>query len=465
MTAYDDQGLLTEAPPQDHQAEVSLLGALMMDNQYIDDALRIVKAEDFYEPRHQIIFAAIADLARNNMAADLVTVANKLVAAGKLDAIGNRAYLVEVQEDVYSAANSDRYAEIVKEKAIQRRLMQHSAALFSKAQRMEGELSQLLEFAEKGLFEITSKNSSDTIRSQSEVAESYLRGLDEVVRSHDDPTIKESWIQTGIPPLDDLMFKFDPGLATAIFAESGHGKTVLAMQICDAQDRRGIHSAFINYEMPEEQLLGRYIQTRTALPAWRLRTGDLSDQELGLVYKEAARYAAGDCCIHLDNPKGLASVFEFRRRVRWYKKEFGIKVAVFDYFQKACVPGYRWSTRNEELTVASNLLMETASEFSIHLFPLSQKNRNDAGRVEKRPVMGDMKDTGSLGHDVNNIIAIWLPWLIPGDDKWKRMHPKNVVDLIVLKQREGPTGSAKVWWNPDLIRFQTLSSEQEALPL
>lgn len=458
-------GTPEKVTPHDIKAEKSLLCAMMIDNGYIDQVLSIVKRGDFYEKRHQFIFDAILALAGERGLVDIVTVADKLVKAGELDKIGGRIYLSDLLEETYTAANCERYAKIVQEKSTQRKIMHHSAKLFSKAQSMEGELNDLIEYAEKSLFDITTRNSSGVIRTQAEVAESYLRGLDEAVKAHDDPSIRQRWIQTGIPELDDKLFKLDAGLATTIAGESGHGKTVLAMKICDTQDQRGIHSAFITLEMPEEQLLGRYIQGRANLPAWRLRTGALDDEELALVYKEAARYSSGDCCIHLDNIKGQPSVFEFRRRVRWYKREFGIKLAVGDYFQKFVAPGYKWGNRNEELTMISNLLMEIASESSIHLILPAQKNRNDAARMDKRPVLSDLKDTGSLGHDVNNVIFIWLPWLIAGDRNWMTQHPKNIAHLVIVKQREGPTGAVPIYWNENLIRFESLRSHQEVLPV
>ncbi|MGB5105551.1 MAG: DnaB-like helicase C-terminal domain-containing protein, partial [Candidatus Zixiibacteriota bacterium] len=275
----------------------------------------------------------------------------------------------------------------------------------------------------------------------------------------DHPEIQKRWLRTGLTELDNLLFRLDPGLMTIVAARPGDGKTVLTLQLCDWLDRCGTATAFISLEMPEEQMLLRLATTKTEIPMWKIRTGDLSDQELLRVYDEAARYGSGECRLHLDHIKGKKTPFEVRRRLRYFKREFDIKLAVVDYVQLLTATGRKWGTRNEELTFISSFLMETASELGIHLIDVSQMSRPEKGKPDREPQLEDLRDCGGLEQDANNVIFIWHPYRATRD---KIEFPDNYAHIILRKQRQGPTGRVKLYWDCERVRF---TSMMEALPV
>jgi replicative DNA helicase len=442
-------------PPQDHHAEQSLLGAMLIDNHYIDNVCAIVNRDDFHEKRHQLIFDAIVSLAERNIAADLVTVTNELVTLANLEAIGGRAYLVELQEDVYSAANCERYAEIVREKALLRRLMRTSTEILSRAQNNE-DPKELIEYADRKFFELAAGSGNSEMRSQAEVAKSALAGLDETLQAREHPEIRKRWLRTGLSELDNLLFRLDPGLTTIIAARPGDGKTVLSLQICDWLDRCGIASAFVSHEMPEEQLLMRLVCMKTEIAAWKIRTGDLTDSELARVYTALGEHGSGECRLHITHIRGARTPFEVRRRLRQLKREFDIKLAVIDYVQLMTAPGRKWDKRTDELSFIASFLDETSSELGIHNIVVSQMSRPEKGKPEREPQLEDLRDCGSLEAIANNVMFVHHAYRHNSD---KRMHPDGYPDIIMRKQRQGPTGSVRLFFDKERVRFTSLLQE------
>lgn len=431
---------------------MSVLGALMIGSHYVDAVAAIITPEDFYEKRHMIIFAAMLSMSQRNIPIDIVTVSDELTTLGELQNIGGRSYLVECQEDLYSAANIERYAQIIAEKSSLRQLMHAAATVYKRAQDNE-EPKEVIEFADRAFFQIASNGRSNEIRSQIDISRSFIGVVDEAVRAKDQPELKKRWLRTGLTELDNMLFKLDPGLMTIVAARPGDGKTVLTLQICDWLDRCGTPTAFLSLEMPEEQLLLRLVTTKTEVAMWKIRTGDLSDAELSRVYDEAARYGSGECKLHLDHIKGKKTPFEVRRRLRYFKREFDIKLAVVDYVQLLSAPGRKWGTRNEELTFISSFLMETASELGIHLIDVSQMSRPEKGRPDREPQLEDLRDCGGLEQDANNVIFIWHPYRTMKD---RIEYQENYAHVILRKQRQGPTGTAKLFWDAARVRFNSM---------
>lgn len=453
-----DQRQTENHPPNDVEAEKALLGAISVDNRALDAAAAIVSPSDFYDGRNRIIFETMLRMSEGNEPIDIVTLTNALIKSDKLDKIGGRAYVVELQEDVYSAANADRYAQIIQEKSSLRQLILAARDVNTRAL-AEEDPKELIEYADRAFFQIASKGKSSDIRTQSDVAKSFVASVDETVEARLNPQIQKRWLRTGLVELDNLLFRLDPGLMTIIAARPGDGKTVLTLQICDWLDRCGIATAFESLEMPEEQMLLRLITNKTEIPMWKIRTGDLTDGELARIYQEAARYGSGECKLHIDHIKGKKTPFEVRRRLRFFKREFDIKLAVVDYVQLLTATGRKWGTRNEELTFISAFLMETASELGIHLVNVSQMSRPEKGQVDREPQLEDLRDCGGLEQDANNVVFIWHPYRKSKD---RIEFPENYAHIILRKQRQGPTGLVKLFWDAEKVRFNSM---MEALPV
>ncbi len=445
----------THQPPNDITAEKASLGSILSDNRALDAVAAIISPPDFFDHRHRIIFETMLRMSEGNDPIDIVTLADALIVAEKLNQVGGRAYLVELQEDVYSAANAERYAQIIQEKSSLRQLITAANEVQARAQ-SEDEPKELIEFADRAFFQIASRGKTNDIRTQAEVARSFVAGVDEAVEGRDNPQIQKRWLRTGLTELDNLLFKLDPGLMTIVAARPGDGKTVLTMQICDWLDRCGTSTAFESLEMPEEQLLLRLVTMKTEIPMWKIRTGDLTDDELLRIYAEAARYGSGECKLHIDHIKGRKTPFEVRRRLRFFKREFDIKLAVVDYVQLLTATGHKWGTRNEELTFISAFLMETASELGIHLIDVSQMSRPDKGRPEREPQLEDLRDCGGLEQDANNVLFIYHPYRVFKD---RNEYPENYAHLILRKQRQGATGRVRLQWDAARVRFNSILQE------
>ncbi len=449
-----------KTPPHDLQAEVSLLGALSVDNEYVDSVAGVVSPGDFYERRNQIIFEAILSLAEKNEVADIVTITNRLVEQGDLEKIGGRAYLIELQEDIYSAAHCERYAEIVRDKALLRKLMRASADIYRKSQ-AGNDPKEVLDYADRQLFEATSRFQVSDIRSQSEIAKSLIATVDETLEARGKPEVRRRWLRTGITELDNMLFRLDPGLMTIIAARPGDGKTVLALQICDWLDRCGIATGFVSEEMPEEQLLLRLISNKTEIPLWQIRTGELNDNELARVYEAIAAFGSGHCKLHITHPRGNRTPFEVRRRLRRLKREFDIKLAVVDYVQQLNAPGRKWDKRTDELSFISNFLCETGDELGLHLIIVSQMSRPEKGKPDTEPQLESLRDCGSLEQDANNVLFIHHSYRYQRNkDEYPNDHP----ELILRKQRQGETGTVKVFFDKKRVRFVSTMLNQE-MPL
>ena len=457
-TQLADQRGAGSSLPHDAQAEVSLLGAILFDSRVVDMAAVMLSPTDFHDRKHQVIYEAMLRMSESNQVIDFVTLSNTLKISGQLENIGGGVYISQVQDSVYSAANAESHAKIIQEKSSLRQLITTANEVTTRA-RSEDDPKELIEFADRAFFQIASRGKSNDIRSQSEVARSFVAGVDEAVEARGNPQIQKRWLRTGLTELDNLLFKLDPGLMTIVAARPGDGKTVLTLQICDWLDRCGTATAFESLEMPEEQLLLRLITTKTEIPMWKIRTGDLSDDELSRIYQEASRYGSGECRLHIDHIKGKKSPFEVRRRLRFFKREFDIKLAVVDYVQLLSAPGHKWGTRNEELTFISSFLMETASELGIHLIDVSQMSRPEKGQPDREPQLEGLRDCGGLEQDANNVLFIWHPYRHSKD---RIEFPENYVHVILRKQRQGPTGRVKLFWDCERVRFNSM---MEAIPV
>ena len=275
MQKIDDTSI-DKAPPQDRQAEMSLLGALMIDNSFIPNVCTIISRDDFYDRRHQSIFEAIVILFEQNVPVDLVTVTDKLVTLTQLEQIGGRAYLIELTEDVYSAANCERYAEIVKEKSILRRLMNLASTIYSKAQRQEGEVKELLDEAESKVFEIATRRTDKGFQQIKNLLPATFNKMEELDKLKGQIT----GLATSMTELDNLTAGMHGGEFIVIAGRPGMGKTAFALRIMEnVAVEQGKGCAIFSLEMSSEQIVQRLLCSRARVGSHRLRTGSLRDHE------------------------------------------------------------------------------------------------------------------------------------------------------------------------------------------
>lgn len=439
-------------PPHDRQAEVSLLGALMVDSHYISNVCTIVNRDDFYEKRHQMIFDAIVELFEQNTAVDIITVTDKLVTLGQLEAIGGRAYLVELQEDIYSAANCERYAEIVREKAILRKLMQLSATLFSKAQHMEGEVTELLNFAESKVFEISMHRSDkgfESIKNLIPVAFSKME-LMEQLRG------QVTGLPSGFTQLDEMTAGMHGGELIVVAGRPGMGKTAFALRMMEhvAVDL-GKAAALFSLEMSAEQIVQRLLSSRARVGSHRLRTGRLRDHEWTNLNLAAGPLAESP--IFIDDTATM-TIWDLRTKARLLRSQYDLQLIVVDYLQLMNA-GERTENRQQEISLISRSLKGLAKELEIPVIACSQLSRMVETRGgEKRPILADLRESGAIEQDADVVMFVYRPSAYKLTDEereqMKGTPDENLAEIIVAKQRNGPTGTVKLTFLDEFIRFE-----------
>jgi len=352
-------------------------------------------------------------------------------------------------DDIYSAANCERYAEIIREKSLSRHLMKMCSKTFKRAQ--EGnDPKEIIASLEGDIFKLLSSSRTSGPLSFTEAAVLYHRYLDELVQARDHPEKQVNWVTTGLADLDRIFFRWLPGSKTVIAGRPGDGKTALALKIMDHLDRMGVASVIFSLEMSPEEIMERFICLKTRIDADRLRRGQLSDEEYTriLEFDVTQSKIFIDCCNDRD-----VGPFEIRSKARRLILEHNIKLVVIDYVQLMRLPGFRPDQRTAEMSEISRLTKGMARELQVPVLELSQMNRNQDARADKEPELSDLRESGALEQDAHNVLFAWHPYR-----KDKKL-PNNIASLLVKKQRGGPLGDAKVYWNGPMVTFENLTQQ------
>ncbi|MCK4858608.1 MAG: replicative DNA helicase, partial [candidate division Zixibacteria bacterium] len=353
-----DTTISGKVAPHDRQAEVNLLGALLMDNDYIPNVCAIITGEDFYDKRHEIIFAAIVKLFEQNTPADLITVTDKLQSSSELEKIGGRAYLVELTEDVYSSAHCERYAEIVREKAILRRLMSVASLIYSKADRMEGEVADILDLAESKVFDVATLKPDKGVESIRTLLPATFKKLEDMPEMLG----KVTGLETGFTKLDEITSGLHGSELVVVAGRPGMGKTALALRIMEhVAVELGKACAIFSMEMSSEQIVQRLLCSRAKVSSHRLRTGRLRDAEWTNL-----NYAVGplsESPIFLDDSATM-TIWDLRTKARLLKSQYDIQLIVVDYLQLMSA-ATRFENRQQEISMISRSLKGLAKELKI----------------------------------------------------------------------------------------------------
>ncbi|MFH2056099.1 MAG: replicative DNA helicase [bacterium] len=442
----------THVPPQDRQAEINLLGALLVDNDYIAPVCSVLNESDFYERRHAEIFKAIVQLYENNIPADLVTVTDKLQSNVMLDKVGGRAYLVELTEDVFSAAHSERYAEIVREKSILRRLMQLTSQIHGQAERMEGEVRDLLDEAEKRIFELSTMKPEKGVESIKTLLPATFKKLEEMPQLQGQVT----GLACGFTDLDAMTSGMHSGELMIVAGRPGMGKTAFALRIMEHVAVE-LHQAcaVFSMEMSNEQIVQRLLCSRAKVSSHRLRTGRLRDPEWTNL-----NYAVGplsESPIYMDDSATL-SIWDLRTKARLLKSQYNIQLLVVDYLQLMTAGG-RVENRQQEISLISRSLKGLAKELGIPIIACSQLSRQVETRGEnKRPQLADLRESGAIEQDADVVMFVYRPaaYKLSAEEReeLRGTEEENLAEIIVAKQRNGPTGIAKLTFMDDCIRFE-----------
>ncbi len=433
-------------PPQNLQAEASLLGSLMLDKDAIIKVADIVHGDDFYAAKNKLIYDAILSLYEKREPLDVVTLSNKLEAMGELSNIGGATYLTDLVNGVPSAAHVENYAKIVAQKATLRRLIGAANDIGAMAYSEDQPLDGLLDNAEQRLFDVSQKHLKQNFTSMKEVlAESFDR-LDSL---HKDKG-KLRGLPTGFRQLDNILAGLQKSDLIILAARPAMGKSTFALNIAqNIAIKQGVPVGVFSLEMSKEQLVDRLLAAEAGIDSWRLRTGNLEDKDFEKLNK--AMGALAEAPIYFDD-SGMVNVMEMRTKARRLQSENDLGLIVIDYLQLMSGRNNSSDNRVQEISEISRGLKGLARELNIPVLALSQLSRAVESRSPQIPQLSDLRESGSIEQDADVVMFIYRDEYYRPQDTEK----PNTAEIIIAKHRNGPTGHVDLYFNAEEMRFKNL---------
>jgi len=438
-----------KVPPQSIDAEQSVLGGLLLDNASWDRVADLLTENDFYRREHRLIFRAIAALCQESSPADVVTVSEWLEQSGDLEKVGGLTYLGSLANNTPSAANIAAYAAIVRERAIMRSLVEAAGDISGAAYSPEGRnAAELLDFAEGRILEISELGPRrGEFQPINRLLSQAVDRIDALYRSESSIT----GVPTGFTDLDEMTSGLQAADLIIIAGRPSMGKTSLAMNIAEnAAVGHKAPVAVFSMEMPGTQLAMRMMASLGRINAHRVRTGKLDDEDWPRL--TSAVSLLNEAPIYIDDTPGL-SPLELRARARRIKREHGLGLILVDYLQLMQSPDAANENRATEISGITRALKNLAKELNVPLIAMSQLNRSVESRNDKRPLMADLRESGAIEQDADVILFIYR------DEVYnKESADKGVAEIIIGKQRNGPTGTVRLTFLGEYTRFENYTS-------
>jgi replicative DNA helicase len=443
------------APPHSIEAEQAVLGGLLLDSAAWDNVADAIIEQDFYRPDHRLIFGAIAALAGESQPCDVVTVSQHLERAGKLDSAGGLAYLSSIARDTPSAANVRAYADIVRERSLLRQLIRAGTDIASAVFNNDGETARsLVDRAEQRVFEIA--EGSFRRREGAVPVRTLLPAvIDQIDEWHNNPD-KLRGLPTGFTDFDKLTGGLRPGDLVIVAGRPSMGKTTLAVNMAEyAAVHPGTRAsvAIFSMEMPSEQVITRMLASIGGVPLNSLRSGKISDEDW--VRITSATSQLSEAKIFIDEAPALNPT-ELRARARRVKREHGLDLIVVDYLQLMQVPGTQ-ENRATEIAEVSRGLKALAKELRVPVIALSQLNRAVEQREHKKPVMSDLRESGSLEQDSDMILLIYREEVYD-----RNTTKKGIAEIDLVKHRNGEIGTFLLTFQGQYTRFANYAPDSYA---
>lgn len=438
-------------PPQNLDAEMSLLGAVLLDDEVIADILEHANPKDFYDKRHALIFDAMSRLYEKHKPIDLLTLTEELKKKDELETIGGSSYLSELTNYVPTAAHAESYAEIVAQKAVRRRLIRASADISELGFDEETSTQELLEKAEAELFSVSDQSlKQDLVSLESVLTDSFDR-LEELHRNKG----SLRGVRTGYRDLDNMTAGLQRSDLLILAARPAMGKTTLVTNLAyNVATIAKQPVLFFSLEMSKEQLVDRMLADASGVDSWNIRTGNLSDDDFAKLSEAMGDMA--EAPIYIDDTPGL-SVLEMRTKARRAAHEAPLGLIIVDYLQLMQGSGRSDGNRVQEVSEISRGLKLIARELDVPLIALSQLSRSVEQREDKRPQLSDLRESGSIEQDADIVMFIHRPGYYEPDNE----ELQNITNLIIAKHRNGPVGKVDLYFHPERLRFMSLDRRHD----
>lgn len=439
-------------PPQNTEAEASILGSVLIDSDAIVKIADIIRPEDFYDERHARIYEAILQLYERHSPIDVLTLSDQLRSTGMLDMVGGASYLTELTNFVPTATHADRYAEIIAQKSMRRRLIKASQSIAELGFDETQSLQELIENAETRLFEVSQQHIKQDISSIENILSSSFDRLDEL---HKDKG-KLRGVPTGYKDLDNVLAGLQPSDLFILAARPSMGKTAFSLNLAHNVALKAKMPVLIfSLEMSKEQLVDRLLAAESGVNAWNLRTGNLSDSDFEKIGH--AMGALSEAQIFIDDSAGI-SVSDMRTKARREAHQRELGLIIVDYLQLMS-GGARFSSdsnRVQEISEISRGLKGIARELNVPVIALSQLSRSVDSRSPAIPVLSDLRESGSIEQDADVVAFVYREDYYNPDTE-----NKNITKILIKKHRNGPTGDVDLYFDREKQRFRSLDSHHD----
>ncbi|NPD04451.1 replicative DNA helicase [Nocardioides sp. zg-1308] len=428
-------------PPQDNAAEQSVLGSMLLSKDAIADVVDVIKGVDYYRPAHEVIHDAIIDLYGRGEPADPITVAAELQKRGELQRIGGAPYLHTLSANVPIAANAGYYAEIVRDKAILRRLVEAGTRIAALGYAGEGQIDDVVDHAQAEVYKVTDRRASVDYAPLSDI----MSGVLDEIEAIGNREAGLYGVPTGFADLDDLTNGLHSGQMIIVAARPAMGKSTLALDFCRAASiHNNLTSCFFSLEMTRSEIMMRLLSAEAKVPLNHIRNGTMRDDDWEKLARKMGQVSGAPMFID-DSPN--MTMMEIRAKARRLKQRHDLKLIVIDYMQLMS-SGKKVESRQLEVSEFSRNIKLLAKELELPIIALSQLNRGPEQRGDKRPMMSDLRESGSLEQDADMVI------LLHRDDVYEKESTRpGEADLIVAKHRNGPTRDLTVAFQGHYSRF------------
>jgi replicative DNA helicase len=440
-------------PPQDVIAEQSVLGGMLLSKDAISEVVEILRERDFYRPAHELIYDAIIDLYSRGEPADPVTVSAELTKRGDLTRAGGAPYLHTLISSVPTAANASYYAKIIRERAIMRRLVEAGTKIVQLGYTVEGEVDDAVNAAQAEVHAVTERRAAEDYIQLSELLPAAFDEIEKISSG-----VMGEGVKSGFKDLDALTHGFHPGNMIVLAARPAVGKSTLGLDIARyASIHKGDTSVIFSLEMSRSEITMRMLSAEARVPLNNIRAGSLTDEEWARMARRMGEIS--EAPMFIDDSPNL-SLMEIRAKARRLKQRHNLKLIVIDYLQ-LMTSGKRVENRQQEVSEFSRQLKLLAKELNVPVIAISQLNRSPEQRSDKKPMLSDLRESGSIEQDADVVI------LLHRDDLYDQQNRSGEADLIVAKHRNGPTRTITVSAQLHFARFTDMApsySSQESYP-
>ena len=441
---------LGKIPPNDVEAEQAVIGSMLTDKEAVSAAIEVLKPEDFYREDNRIIFEAILSLYGRSEPIDIITIKSELSSMGKFEAVGGLEYIAELPDKVPTTANVEQYIKIVEEKSVLRNLIKTANEIITLGYDQTQEVDSIIDGAEKKIFEVMQKKNQKGYTPIKDILVETFTELEQLYNQKQ----RITGIPTGFSDLDFRTSGLHNSDLILVAARPAMGKSAFALNIAtNAAVRAKVPVAIFSLEMSKEQMTSRILCSEAMVDSNKVRTGKIDDEEWGKL--AAASGELSEANIYIDDTPGI-SIMEIRAKCRKMKIEKNIGLVVIDYLQLVQGSGKRGSSREQEIAEISRSLKILAKEINVPVIALSQLSRAPEQRPDHRPMLSDLRESGSIEQDADIVMFLYR------DDYYNEdSEKKNIAEVILAKHRAGSTGTVELLWLGNYTKFANIDKYRD----